>query len=103
MIIADINYLEVTTEEVVGGFGFTKNLTSIQNNIINFGNTSVITEETNINKKIKADSTITGTSTLLLVDAEALGPNNLVEVESSNLSIAGQIASIGLKVVTAAN
>ncbi|MCM0590701.1 MAG: hypothetical protein KA716_10885 [Gloeotrichia echinulata DEX184] len=103
MIIADINYLEVTTEEVVGGFNFTKTLSSTQNNNINFGNTSVIKEDTNINKKIKADSTIKGTSTLLLVDAEALGPNSLVEVEASNLSIAGQIASIGLKVVTAAN
>jgi len=107
MIIADINYLEVTTEDVVGGsgpgFGFTKTLTSTQNNNINFSNVSSIKEDTNINKTIKADSTIKGNSTLVLVDAEALGANTLVEVEASNLSIAGQISSVGLKVVTAAN
>lgn len=71
MIISDLNYLEVATEEVVGGFAFTATKT------VNIG--VVVTETININKTVNSTVNITGNLATAESGATALGNNSLAE------------------------
>ncbi|MEH1901929.1 MAG: hypothetical protein V7L04_11075 [Nostoc sp.] len=71
MIISDLNYLEITSEEVLGGYNFvaTKNVNIVAN----------LTETVNINKNVKSTVTVKGNLANSESQATALGNNTLAE------------------------
>ncbi len=74
MIISDLNYLENTSEEVLGGFTFTatKNVNIVAN----------INETVNIRKNVTANVVISGNIATAEGQATAFGNNTIAEVFS---------------------
>jgi len=109
MIISDLNYLEVATEEVAGGswytpgFNFNKNLNTNVNTRVNFAANSNVTSTFNKSAYINVYSNVKGNSSSLAFANEAAGPNSNTQGEFSQLAVAGQGSSQDGIFVAAAN
>ena len=97
MIISDLNYLEATNEEIFGGggpFSFTKTVSSTVNNEFNFDANIDIDKTKNVDVDINADIDVEGNIAELIFDAEAVGKNSIVEVETSVLAVEDKLSSV---------
>ena len=99
MIISDLNYLEAANEEIFGGFGFNKNVSSTVNNEFNFNSVIDIDKTKNVDVDVNADIDIEGNLAELTFDAEAVGKNTLVEVEASVLAVEDQLSSVAASII----
>ncbi len=90
MIIADLNYLENTSEEVLGGFGFSE----YKNVDINID----IDETVDINKDVDVTVSISGNLATAESGATALGNNTLAESFAFTYTSSGVSASNALSV-----
>ncbi|MEM9154815.1 MAG: hypothetical protein AAGB13_07210 [Cyanobacteria bacterium P01_F01_bin.33] len=107
MEIRDLDYVEVLSAEysrISGGqdFDFTKVLSSTANNAGNFDVDVDIDKDVDKKTSILQTVNLTGNSAILFADVEALGPNTEVEVDTSILTIAGEISSISVFAESAA-
>ncbi|MEH2414191.1 hypothetical protein [Nostoc sp.] len=80
MIISDLNYLENTSEEVLGGTSSTGsfNVAAIKNVAI----VADVNEKFNINKNVKSNVVIKGSLATAETQATAFGPNTIAQVFS---------------------
>ncbi|MEH2359016.1 hypothetical protein [Nostoc sp.] len=90
MIISDLNYLEITSEEVLGGYTFTavKNIAIADNR----------NETIAINKNVNSVANIRGNLANSETQATAFGPNTLAETTgftntTTNSSAANSLAT----------
>lgn len=104
MIISDLNYLEITTQEVFGGqnIAFGKVLNSTSSNTANFNSASNINEVFTKNATINVATTVRGNSATLFFDNEAVGRNTNVQGAFSQLAVAGSLSSQAGNFVAAA-
>jgi hypothetical protein len=93
MIISDLNYLENTSEEVIGGFDFTatKNVAIVAN----------INENININKNVNSNLNISGFLATAETQATATGNAAVAEVFSFTTAGGGVAAANGLSISAA--
>ena len=107
MIISDLNYLEVVNQEtsIVGGndFDFYKNVESTVTNNVNFNTNIDFYKDKDVYIDVYSDVDINGNLAELVVDAEAIGKDTLVEVESSVLAVEDKLSSVSLSVISAVN
>ncbi|WP_017327793.1 hypothetical protein [Synechococcus sp. PCC 7336] len=110
MKIADLNYMEVLTSDASrakGGlftnpFEVDKTVNSTVNNTITFDTDITFDKFSTTDVLVVANADIDGNITTLTLDAEAIGSDTLVEVDSSVLSIHGELSSLSLSVISAA-
>ncbi|WP_017327794.1 hypothetical protein [Synechococcus sp. PCC 7336] len=110
MKLVDLNYLEELTADAShakGGlfespFIVDKTVNSTVNNVITFDTDITFDKISTTDVLVVADADIDGNITTLTLDAEAIGSDTLVEVDSSVLSIHGELSSLSLSVISAA-
>ncbi|MEM7725133.1 MAG: hypothetical protein AAF208_02020 [Cyanobacteria bacterium P01_A01_bin.45] len=94
MIISDLNYLETSTEEVLGGnFNFKKNIASNVKTDVEFDFDSEFDKDVDIDANIDAKANVQGNITNVLFDVEAVGKDTFVEAEVSVLSVENELSS----------
>lgn len=112
MIISDLNYLEITSEEVVGGqffpfppnrLDFDKKLNSTVNTNTNFTSNTNVNDVFNKTANINVRSNVTGNSSTFAFDNEAIGFNSNTQGALNQIAIAGQGSSQNGTFVAAAN
>lgn len=105
MIISDLNYLEVVNQEtgIVGGsdFYFDKEVDSTVTNNVNFNTNVYFEKDKYVDIYVDSDVDIYGNLAELVVDAEAIGTDTLVEVESSVLAVENKLSSVSLSALSA--
>ena len=105
MIISDLNYLEVVNQEtsIVGGnyFDFYKNVDSTVTNNVNFNTDIDFDKYKDVDIYVDSDVNVQGNLAELVVDAEAIGYDTLVEVESSVLAVEDKLSSVSLSAISA--
>ncbi|MEM7555830.1 MAG: hypothetical protein AAF378_17380 [Cyanobacteria bacterium P01_A01_bin.84] len=90
MIISDLNYLETSTEEVLGGnYNFKKNISSTVDTNITFDSKTNVDKDVNVDVAINAKANIKGNIADLQFDVEAVGDDSFTEVEASVLTTDG--------------
>lgn len=104
MIISDLNYLEATATEVLGGqtVTFNKDLFSVATSISNFLSASDIQQVFNVQKNVESVTNLQGNLATLYFDNEAYGSDTLAEGEFAQLTIEGLLSSQVGKFVSAA-
>ncbi|MEH1968580.1 hypothetical protein [Nostoc sp.] len=93
MIISDLNYLENTSEEVIGGYDFTasKNVAIVAN----------ITETINISKNVTSNLNLSGYLATAEGQAYAVGNATVAEVYSFSTAGNGSSAANSLSISAA--
>jgi hypothetical protein len=91
MIISDLNYLEVATEEVVGGgYSFIKVVDATFNNTAAIKFNATVTDTLTKVATYNVASTVTGNSASITFDNEAIGNNTNTQASFSQLVVAGE-------------
>ncbi|MEH2383012.1 MAG: hypothetical protein V7K27_29685 [Nostoc sp.] len=90
MIISDLNYLEITSEEVVGGYSF------VAEKAINIA--ANLVENVAINKNVNSAATVRGNLANSETQATAFGPNTLAETTGFTNTTPNSSASNSLAV-----
>ena len=108
MIISDLNYLEVVNQKTgivggTGGFDFNKKVESNVTNIVNFDTNIDFDKYKDVDIDVKSNLNIKGNLAELVVDAEAIGKDTLVEVESSVLAVEDKLSSVSLSAISGVN
>ncbi|WP_353931910.1 hypothetical protein WJM97_04820 [Okeanomitos corallinicola TIOX110] len=109
MIINDLNYLEIATEEVVGGWGYTpgfsyeKELDIEVETEIKFDTEIDFKKNYNADIKIDSDADIKGNIATLTFDVEAIGKDTLAEVDVAVLAVENKLSSVTGSMISAVN
>jgi hypothetical protein len=105
MIISDLNYLEVATEEVFGssGYVYTKNVNATFNNNANIKISSDVTDTLKKTATYDVKSTVIGNSGSIAFDNEAIGKNTNTQSAFSQLVVAGQSSNQSGTIVASAS
>jgi len=110
MNISDLSYLEVLPTEAKAskiqggednGNEFKKMINSEVNTKIKFDTEINFRKRKNVNIKVKSESEVDGNLAELLLDAEALGIDTLVEVDAAILTVEDKLSSVVVSAITA--
>jgi hypothetical protein len=102
-IVLTDRQMDATTAGNSGTFGFSKNLSSVSNNIVTFSGRSEIYDVFQKEALIDVRSHVIGNSASLAFDNEAIGKNSNVQSSFSQQTVAGQGSSQSGLFVSAAN
>ena len=102
-IVLTDGQMDATTAGNAGTFAFTKNLSSVSNNTVNFSGSSEIYDSFQKRALIDVRSHVIGNSASLAFDNEAVGKNSNVQGSFSQQTVAGQGSSQAGLFVSAAN
>jgi pyruvate/2-oxoacid:ferredoxin oxidoreductase beta subunit len=102
MNIFDLNYLEVATEEVVGGTG-TKDVSLATSVKQKYAADVVIQAKKDIKSMIAAETKVKGNSAINFYENTALGANTYTESNVSNTTIAGKLSESSGLLISAAS
>ncbi|XHR81562.1 MAG: hypothetical protein ACFKPT_25660 [Gloeotrichia echinulata GP01] len=104
MIINDLGYLEICSEEVFGGtnYSFTKKVAATFNNTANIAISSTVTDTLTKKATYNVTSTVTGNSASIAFDNEAVGKASNTQSAFSQVVVGGQSSNQSGTIVASA-